>query len=149
MDYYSSIFAGTDFSGTPLSLWKLIETNFYLCIWKTSVPFYPSLFLLKKSLSAILRLPLPCPAWLHKVFLLQAVKSQKNTCVFWVQCTPDLWVQSCKLKDGRCPATEVTQFPSYPKISSHNLRPRRDTMKDPFQTKLQLLCASGAPAPVC
>lgn len=109
LDYYSRIFAGIDFSETPFSLWKLTEPNFYLCIWKIfSVPFYPSLFLPKKSLSVKQRLLLPCPAWLHHGFASIGYKKPgKNCCVFWVQCTSETWVQPCKDKDRRCPATGV------------------------------------------
>lgn len=107
--YYSRIFAVTDFSQIPFSLWKLWEINFYLCIWKTfSVPFYPSLFLLKKNISVKQRLPLPCPAWLYHGFASTGCKKLGKTCfVFWVQCTSEPWAQPCKNKDRRCPVTGV------------------------------------------
>lgn len=102
LDYYSSIFAGRDFSETSFSLWKLIETNFHSCTWKTfSVPFYPSLFLLKKNLSVIQRLPLPCPAWLHHGFAMTGCKKSGKTCSVCLLGAMHFWSMSSALQSQR------------------------------------------------
>lgn len=131
-DCYSRIFAGTDFSETPFSLWKLIETIFYLCIWKIfSLPFYPSLFLLKKNFSVKQRRPPPCPAWLHHGLASTGCKNLgKTCCVFWVQCASEPWVQPYKDKNRRCPAIGVlcdtvstlspNQLPQFEASQGHN-----------------------------